>query len=341
MSWESRYSKQSNLVGLSLRHGGSIRPLIIPSEDAQGTGLCNPSVYIDEKEGIVVNIRHVGYTMYHTEFDQKYWSVWGCMVYVNPEDFVFLETTNYLCHLDKGLNITKTSRIHTTNHDKKPLWDFIGLEDARIVRWDGKLYATGVRRDVDTIGTGRMELSEIYYFNDGYLHETSRSRIEVPDESYLEKNWMPIIDMPYHYVKWADPIDIVKVDPINKTSETVIKKEKHHELDGSDLRGGSQVIPYKDGHICVTHECWFPLKPEGVGNGKDAHYYHRFIIWDKDWNLVKASKQFKFMDTMVEFTCGLAEYEDNFLITFGYQDNGAYILKMPKKILDLIEYEEL
>ena len=47
------------------------------------------------------------------------------------------------------------------------------------------------------------------------------------------------------------------------------------------------------------------------------------------------------MDAMIEFNCGLAEQEDNLLITFGYQDNAAYILKMPKVVLDKIEYEKL
>ena len=94
-------------------------------------------------------------------------------------------------------------------------------------------------------------------------------------------------------------------------------------------------------YICVVHECYFPPKPDGVGNGKDAHYYHRFVFWDKDWNIVKISKQFKFMDTMIEFVCGLAEYQGDLLITFGYQDNASYILKMPFNTLNKLEHENL
>ena len=47
------------------------------------------------------------------------------------------------------------------------------------------------------------------------------------------------------------------------------------------------------------------------------------------------------MDAMIEFNCGLAEVNNNLLITFGYQDNAAYILKMPKIVLEKIEYEEI
>lgn len=339
MSWKELYPKESNLVKLSLENGGCIKPLIIPSEEIGGTGLCNASVYIDDKEGILVNIRHVGYIMHHVEFDQKYWGLWGCMQYMNPENFVFLETTNYLCRLNDDLDIIQHNKIDTTKFDKKPLWDFIGQEDVRIFRWDNKFYTCGVRRDIDSVGTGRMEMCEIEENK-----EITRDRIEVPEsEVYLEKNWMPVLDMPYHFLRHADPVELVKVSCENKNCEVILKnpiaKLSTTKLDNCDLRGGSQVIPFGDYRLCITHECFFPYHP--VGNGKDAHYYHRFVFYDKNWNIVKISKRFKFMDAMIEFNCGLAEVNNNLLITFGYQDNAAYILKMPKIVLEKIEYEEI
>ena len=78
---------------------------------------------------------------------------------------------------------------------------------------------------------------------------------------------------------------------------------------------------------------------EGVW--KDAFYYHRFVIWDEDWNLVKVSKQFQYMGTRIEFTCGLAVDGDDLLISFGYQDNAAYILRWPKHLMDKLEWEDL
>ena len=345
MSWKNLYPKENNLVKKSLKHGGSIKPLIIPSKFTGGTGLCNASIYKDEKEGLLVNIRHVGYIMHHVEFNQKYWGMWGAMQYMNPENFLYLETVNYLCHLDNDLNIIKYSKIDTSKFDKEPLWDFIGQEDVRIFRWNEKLYTCGVRRDIDTIGTGRMEMCEVFkYTDDGEFEEITRDRIEVPEKStYLEKNWMPVLDMPYHFLRHADPVELVKVDCKNNNCETVIKKDGKDKiaskLDDCDLRGGSQVIPFGKYRLCITHECFFPFHP--VGNGKDAHYYHRFVFYDKDWNIVKISKRFKFMDAMIEFNCGLAEVGEDLLITFGYQDNAAYVLRMPKKVLKKIQYEKL
>ena len=344
MNWKKLYPKENNLVNLSLKYGGSIKPLIIPSKLTGGTGLCNATIYNDEKEGLLVNIRHVGYVMHHVEFEQKYWGMWGCMQYMNPEEFQFLETVNYLCHLDDDLNITRLSKINTAKYDKPPLWDFIGQEDVRLFRWEDKLYTCGVRRDIDEIGTGRMEMCEVELDGEEFV-EVTRDRIEVPEkEGYLEKNWMPVLDMPYHFLRHADPVELVKVDCKNNNCEPVIKKDwsekiSNTKLKTGDLRGGSQVIPFGEYRLCITHECFFPHHP--VGNGKDAHYHHRFVFYDKDWNIIKVSKQFKFMDAMIEFNCGLTEVGDDLLITFGFQDNAAYILKMPKIILEKIEYEKL
>ena len=344
MNWKKLYPKENNLVNLSLKYGGSIKPLIIPSKLTGGTGLCNATIYNDDKEGLLVNIRHVGYVMHHVEFEQKYWGMWGCMQYMNPEEFQFLETVNYLCHLDDDLNITRLSKINTTKYDKPPLWDFIGQEDVRLFRWEDKLYTCGVRRDIDEIGTGRMEMCEVELDGEEFV-EVTRDRIEVPEkEGYLEKNWMPVLDMPYHFLRHADPVELVKVDCKNNNCKPVIKKDwsekiSNTKLKTGDLRGGSQVIPFGEYRLCITHECFFPHHP--VGNGKDAHYHHRFVFYDKDWNIVKVSKQFKFMDAMIEFNCGLTEIGEDLLITFGFQDNAAYILKMPKIILEKIEYEKL
>ena len=43
---------------------------------------------------------------------------------------------------------------------------------------------------------------------------------------------------------------------------------------------------------------------------------------------------------MVEFNTGLAIKNDNFIITYGFQDNAAYALKMPVNLLDKLEWEE-
>ena len=53
-------------------------------------------------------------------------------------------------------------------------------------RWEGKLYAAGVRRDLDTVGTGRMELSELVV-GDDEVFEFSRYRPNSQTKNHIVK----------------------------------------------------------------------------------------------------------------------------------------------------------
>jgi len=46
------------------------------------------------------------------------------------------------------------------------------------------------------------------------------------------------------------------------------------------------------------------------------------------------------MDTQIEFACGLVIEDDNFIVTFGYQDNAAFALRMPTRLLNNLEWED-
>jgi hypothetical protein len=87
----------TNFVSKCLSLGGSIKPLIIPSDLTNGTGLCNPSVFV-ENNRIFLNLRHIQYTLYHSELC-NYEHQYGPLVYLNPENDITLTTTNYHCDL--------------------------------------------------------------------------------------------------------------------------------------------------------------------------------------------------------------------------------------------------
>jgi predicted GH43/DUF377 family glycosyl hydrolase len=319
---------ERSLVFDALEKRGQIAPIILPPEVTKGTGLFNPSVLIDDGK-ILVNLRHCQYTIYHSE-KNKFEHEYGPLVYLNPENDITLTTTNYICELDNNLNTIDYKKIDTSHLDVKPIWEFVGLEDVRLVRWNGVLYGSGVRRDTTPNGVGRMELSTLEYA-DNQVKETSRFRIPAPgtDNSYCEKNWMPILDKPYHYVKWCNPTEVVKVDPESKTCETVFLGKTHNIP--YDLRGGSQVIKIGDRYITLVHAV--NLFQSEAGR-KNAVYRHAFVIWDKDFNFIKTTKLFNFMGAHIEFCAGMAQQGDDLLITFGFQDNAAYILRTPLTLIE-------
>ena len=311
-----------NICEKSILKGGKIIPLILPFKSTNGLGLTNPTI-LKIKDRLFVNIRHVQYALYHSEKEQKFQSPYGALSYLNPEDDVTLTTKNFICELNpNSLEIINYKEVDTSLLDEKPIWEFVGLEDARLVNWDNKMQLTGVRRDTTKNGVGRMELSELK----NNFKEISRKRIESTDEnSYCEKNWMPILDMPYHYVKWTSPTEIVKYNPVSEITEQISLVQQNISFK-RDLRGGSQVVKYKGYYVALTHEVDLWNDEQGR---KDAQYYHRFIVWDKNWNIVYSSEEFKFADARIEFSCGIHFEKSELLITFGFQDSTAFILKVP------------
>jgi hypothetical protein len=320
------------LCHIALQNGGSIRPLIVDSDLTNGTGLMNPSVFVDG-DSVLVNIRHVNYTLYHSE-GKGFPHQWGPLQYIHPEDDQTLRTENYIAHLDNTLNALETYPVSMT-YNTAPTWNFIGLEDARLFRWDDKLYLCGVRRDhIDNRGTGRMDLSEIEFTGDCY-REVSRYSIPAPypNTSYCEKNWMPILDLPYHWIKWSNPTEVVRFDLEKRTTETAHLDELKTVSFPRDLRGGSQVVRWKDYFVAVTHEV--DLFNDSHGR-KDGKYLHRIIVWDMNWNIVHTTDTFTFMKGEIEFVTGLAIRESDVLISFGFQDNAAYIISLPTNLFEAI-----
>ena len=317
----------NSLAKSALNNGGKIYPLIIDADLNGGLGLMNPSIFLDDDKTIV-NLRAVNYTFYHSE-EKLFQHQYGPLTYVHPENDLHLRTWNYYLELDENYKISRVNKIDTSKFPEKELWEFVGLEDARIFRWNDKLYTSGVRRDLDPTGIGRMELCEIEVQDDKVV-ELSRFRIPPPiHDTYCEKNWMPILDLPYHYIKWSNPTEVVKVDPEKETCEQVFLGE--WKQIPRDLRGGSQVISWKDHYLAITHEV--DLFNSEVGR-KDAVYRHRIVLWDKNWNMVKWSNDFSIMGGHVEFCIGLALKDDNFLLSFGFQDNAAYLLKFPQSVME-------
>ena len=153
--------KQS-LIDKALEEGGRIEPLIIPSEKTGGLGLCIPSIFkLEAKDKYLVNVRNVSYYLHHCEGEQKYQTPWGPLNYVRPDNDPYLRTDNYLCEFSlRNQVLSNPRKVDTSELPIEPEWDFVGLEDARIVKWDDKMYLTGVIRHAPD-GKGRMVLSEI------------------------------------------------------------------------------------------------------------------------------------------------------------------------------------
>ena len=87
------------------------------------------------------------------------------------------------------------------------------------------------------------------------------------------------------------------------------------------------LYPFWDDLASSGNGIWF--QTTGVAPNRKL-----IVLWDKDWNLVKWSKDFSIMGGHVEFCVGLALKDQEFLLTFGFQDNAAYILTVPESVIE-------
>ena len=267
-----------------IESGGVVKTFIPPargSDRAKKNGHFNPSIFNDRGSLHVIS-RECTYTLFHSELGKTLVNE-KPLHYIGEEGDIF-RTRNHFTYIDsKYLKPVFTTEIYTDKIDKEPQWHFSGLEDARLVRWNKSFYLCGTRRDTDSNGTGRMEMSEIVVEH-GYSKEVTRYRIPTPnnEESYCEKNWMPILSKPFHFVKWSNPTQVVKYDLYSGTTHVVVSKEPNENL-SKELRGGSQVIDWGDGgYLCIVHEPY-----HSYPNGSfDNEYKQQFIEWDSEWNIM-------------------------------------------------------
>ena len=333
----------TNLVQKAVSAGGKLAPLVISEGLTSGTGLMNPSVFVDDDGDILLNLRHVNYTLYHSENKQQFISRWGPLSYLHPEGDQALRTVNYVCRLDENLSMTDYAQVDTSEFDVTPLWEFTGEEDCRLVKWDGDYYLIGVRRDTTPHGEGRMEYSKIEIDKKNWtVKEVSRSRIPTPppNTSYCEKNWVPILDKPYHFLKWTSPTEIVKAyPPVGETQCEQVFERPTAIIPPKDQRGSSHLVRWGGMYISIMHEVDLF---KNYLEQKDGIYRHRLAVWDDQLNLVGLSPEaFSFLDARVEFCAGAAVYKGDLLISFGFQDNAAFVLRTPKAIVEQMIVEAL
>lgn len=323
-----------NFVNRVIDSGGKFKRIKPQNEELERMGLFNPSIMVDGDK-IYASFRSSSYTLYYSE-NQKYSIGDEYLDYIKEDSQEFIKTKNYICELTEELNVKSCCLVQTHNFDTQPRWKYTGLEDPRLVKWDGKLLLIGVRRDDNGLGRGRIEVSEILYDGKTAI-EIKRDKLPTPFDvdSYCEKNWMPILDEPYRMVKWSNPTEVVVWDPETKNVYQELHVEQNEKIP-QIFRGGSHVIKVNEKFLTVVHE----VTHDNVDNKFTMSYHQRFIEWDRDWNITRVSNPFRMLGGGIEFVSGMAIYGNDILISFGFQDCLSFILKVPFEVIDNFLNEE-
>ena len=321
--------KNFGFIKYLLDNDAQIAPLEIAYNEDEILASMNPSIWIKDGVGYI-NIRAVNYNLFNSKY-REYTQNDQPIAYVNKDE-LHLKTENFFGTIDLNtLEIQDISKVKMMQLHE-PCWDFIGLEDARIIMWDENIYLCGVRRDVKNNGEGRMELSTIV--KDDETNEWKEiERVRMPaagdDTAYLEKNWLPVIDRPYTWLKWCTPLEWCSYDKESNFLDIWFTGNL-----GVPFRGDSHLIRIGDYYYCFMHNVLNrQLNPKT--NARISYYCHYILRFNAE-NLSGAGVfgPFTYDNRFnIEFGCGLAYDGQYCYLTYAENDAAAYIIKFDQKYL--------
>jgi len=116
--------------------------------------------------------------------------------------------------------------------------------------------------------------------------------------SNVEKNWLPVPTS----VR-TDSVDIIySMNPtkvIHVTPAVAWLKSSHPEVPGGFLRGSASPIPWEEGYLAITHQV---ARYDLVKN-----YYHRWILLDEEFRIVRMSPLWVLEGYGVEFVRSMTQ----------------------------------
>lgn len=314
----------THFVDLVLQNNGKVRYIEPFQQNSLFPGTANPSICFDENNNCFwLNIRKVSYTLHSTKkpFENSA-AHWGALCYsICSDRGNLLETQNAVCKLKDPMN--SDFRYKYIQEIERPhIWNFRNNEDVRLVCWNNKLYESYIIRDDNKTGVSRTWISEL---DTNSMKELNKQRLPASekDTEYCVKNSQPIVDKPFNWVMLSNPTTVYNLNTNKFTRKQKIKTL--HDQNFDMFRGSSQIIPLEDGtYLTIVHTAemwWSPNKR------KDARYLHCFLVYDKDFNIIKQSPLFSFNDMTIEFCCGMCKKYNKIYITFALLDNVSYILE--------------
>lgn len=270
----------------------------------RGMTAMNPSVCSKPNGGLEVLLRTVNYRIDH---EGRY------MIGPKECNDAPIETENWLLQLDDDL---------TTRDYYAVIWDrpapkfpqVLGLEDMRIWWRAGIRHFSATVREQSATGQCEMWTGKLRA-----LFGTPRNaRVEeahrISDGVATEKNWVPVLGL-------AEQKFMYNTRTVYNAARDLFE-ERPWSLMLENVRGSSQLIPFKSGFLAVVHEAIYR-------DGKRV-YQHRFVHYDCDLNLTRLSLPFVFEDIQIEFCAGLALHPEgkSLVVSYGVRDEKAMLARI-------------
>ncbi len=225
---------------------------------------------------------------------------------------------NKILILDKDFNIIKTKIYIPNKHEYLE-----GLEDTRLIKYNNKIYYMGYK-SIDILDHNNIcglpvrlgvQISKLD-LNKNRLEDNTYITPNFIEKQEIEKNWVHFTmnNKSYFIYKW-DPITITQID-----------MKKHKLIKYKTLPYNFKNIRGSTNGVIVNNEIWFLVHDKKKSNIL-FKYYHRFIVFDLNMNLIKFSNEFKFNNKIIEFCLSMINKNNDLLLTYSYNDDHLFLKK--------------
>lgn len=275
--------------------------------------ICSSPSFFKSEKGFFGNARAVNYSM-NKQFQYS----------IRGSDNV--KTKNYWIEIENNVIISQYELL--IDHSNKPKRTAViqGLEDLRLCKIDEEN-----KKDHKYVG-----LATSFEYGNYNIPSVCLCILEFVDSKYrisnifatnyndsiCQKNWCPFYEKNKLFAIYShSPLTILDIDiQSGETKIAICKEQSAEEYDLSSFRGSTSPIKLPNGNwIMVVHE---------IIQKDTRKYFHRFVVYDENWDLVDVSIPFYFKELFVEFTLSMSysSKDDSIYIFFSKEDNSSEIM---------------
>ena len=285
-----------------------IRRVRLPEPADDRLRSLNPSICRHPDGGYVCLVREVNYHYLDGH-------------YVRTDGSNSIKTTYRVLRLDHDLVIVGSWALDDSLvRVEPPKFPVHGVEDLRLFCSGETWWASGTIRQHRKDGLCQIVIIRLEGIDEGLPRMASGRVLPSMSASRHEKNWMPIEGETLSWMWSADPTVILRLDEI--TGTLVPDRAARGVV---TLRGGSQVIRWRDGWLAVVHD----VVPRDTRHGRMNEYRHRFVEWSRDFSEQVVSEPFRLGDDELglEFCAGIAiAGADTVILSTGIADSRAELI---------------
>lgn len=278
----------------------------------------NPSIAHSDEDGYISLIRSANY--YYDDLGRTA---------LTTENTV--RNKMYIARLNENFEITTLTQIKYLDGPEQKR----GIEDGRLFQRKGYWLFHAVMREEHTTKP-RIALYQLDIYSGTAVFV---KQYESDEYQPIEKNWM----VPSKYGN--DNFEFIyNMESVIKKDGSIVKVSEQVS-DLKELRGGSSLLELEDGNYLGVGHYTYRHLVEGFSTKTFGHvlsyarqYTHAFIKFNQIGQVTHVSKEFVFDELQIEFACGIENYKDKFVISYGAKDltsNLAFIDQ--SKVLDLLK----